>query len=163
MDGLGSSFLQQKSLCMVMASNKSSNKRVMRERVLVIVFLNDVSLEVAISTLTASQNINCPYLVGVWQIVRSSIQFKPSWKDSMIVNNCRKRWKEVASKSNLCDSPPHWIESCSSDITLHWVHVIEFLQLNRQEQHSGHIWYTFMCMWKDLQEKGESHLVLSPF
>jgi hypothetical protein len=49
---------------MVMASNKSSNKTVMRERVLDIVFLNDGSLEFGTSTLTASQNITCPYLVG---------------------------------------------------------------------------------------------------
>jgi hypothetical protein len=37
---------------------------VMRESVLVIVFLNDVSLEFSKSTLTASQNIDCQYLVG---------------------------------------------------------------------------------------------------
>jgi hypothetical protein len=49
---------------MLMASNKSSNKTVMRDRVLVIVLLNDVSFEFAMSTFTASQNITCPYLVG---------------------------------------------------------------------------------------------------
>jgi hypothetical protein len=47
-----------------MDSNKSSNYTVMRERVLDIVFLNDDILEFDISTLTASQNITCPYLVG---------------------------------------------------------------------------------------------------
>jgi hypothetical protein len=81
MDGWGTSFLPPKSLCIVMASNKSSNKTVMRESELVIVLLNYVSLEIAISTLTASQNITCPYFVGFWQILQSSIQFKPSWKD----------------------------------------------------------------------------------
>jgi hypothetical protein len=50
MDGLGSIFLPQNSLCMVMASNKFSNNTVMREKVLVIVLLNDESLEFAIST-----------------------------------------------------------------------------------------------------------------
>jgi hypothetical protein len=63
MDGWGSSFSPQKSLCMLMASNKSSYNTVMRDTVLVIVWLNDESLEFAISTLTASQNIICPYLV----------------------------------------------------------------------------------------------------
>jgi hypothetical protein len=78
MDGLWSTYSRQKSLCMVMAFNKSSNNTVMRERMLNIVFLNDVFLESAISTLTASQNTTCPYLIDFWQIVRSSIQFKPS-------------------------------------------------------------------------------------
>ncbi len=45
MDGWGSSLLSLKFLCMMMASNKSSNKTVMRERVLVIVLFNDVSLD----------------------------------------------------------------------------------------------------------------------
>jgi hypothetical protein len=62
----------------LMASNKSSNDTVMRERVLDIVLLNDVSSEFAISPLTASQNKICQYLVVFWQIFRSSIQFKPS-------------------------------------------------------------------------------------
>ncbi len=77
MDGWGSSFSPQKSLCIVMASNKSSNNTVMRDRVLVIVWLNDESLEFAIPTLTATQNIACPYLLGFWQIFETSIQFKP--------------------------------------------------------------------------------------
>ncbi len=64
MDGLGSICIPQKSLCMVMASNKSSNNTVMRDRVLVIVLLNDESLEFSVSILTASQNITCPYLSG---------------------------------------------------------------------------------------------------
>ncbi len=81
----------------------------------------------------------------------------------MIINNCHKRWKEVASTLILCHFACHGVESCSSDITLQWVHGIEFLQLNHEELHAGHIWYTIMCMWKDLQEKGESHLVLSLF
>ncbi len=78
MDGLGSSFSPQNSLCMLMASNQSSHNTVMKERVLDILLLNDVSLEFAISTLTASHNINRPYLVGFCQIFTSSIQFKPS-------------------------------------------------------------------------------------
>jgi hypothetical protein len=118
---------------MLMASNKSSNNTVMRERVLDVVLLNDVSLEFAISTLTASQNINCIYLVGFRQIFTSSIRFKPSLKISMIINNLHKRRKEVASTSVLCEFAHHEIESCSSGIHLQWVHVIEFLQLNQQE------------------------------
>jgi hypothetical protein len=64
MDGLGSIFIPQKSLCVVMASNKSSINTEMRDRVLVIVWLNDESLEFAILSLTASQNITWQYLVG---------------------------------------------------------------------------------------------------
>jgi hypothetical protein len=45
MDDLGISFSPQNSLCMLMASNKSSNYTVMREIVLDIVLLNDASLE----------------------------------------------------------------------------------------------------------------------
>jgi hypothetical protein len=63
MDGSGTSFLPLESLCKLMASNKSSNNTVMRESVLVIVFLNGLSMELAISILTASQNITCPFLV----------------------------------------------------------------------------------------------------
>jgi hypothetical protein len=63
---------------MLMASNKSLHYTVMKERVLDVVLLDDVSLEFAISTLTASQNITCPYLVGFWQMFTSSIQFNPS-------------------------------------------------------------------------------------
>ncbi len=74
-------FLPLNSLCKVIASNKSSNNTVIRKRVLDIVFLNDVSLEFFISTLTASQNIACPYLVGSWQMFKSSIQFQPSKKE----------------------------------------------------------------------------------
>jgi hypothetical protein len=48
----------------MMASNKSSDNTVMRESVLAIVLCNDDSLEFAISTLAASQNIACPDLVG---------------------------------------------------------------------------------------------------
>jgi hypothetical protein len=44
--------------------NKSSHNTVMRESVLVIVFLNIVSLEFSKSTSTASKKIDCPYLVG---------------------------------------------------------------------------------------------------
>jgi hypothetical protein len=54
MDGFGSSFSPHFSACMLMASNKSSNNTVMRESVLAIVLLNDVSLEFAKSFLTAS-------------------------------------------------------------------------------------------------------------
>jgi hypothetical protein len=63
MDGLGFSFSPQNSLYMVMASIKSLHNTVMKEKMLDIVLLNDVSFEFAISTLIASQNINCPYMV----------------------------------------------------------------------------------------------------
>jgi hypothetical protein len=116
-----------------MASNKSSNSIVMRERVLDIVLLNDVSLEFAISILTASQNINCPYFVDFWQLSHPPYSSNLLEKISMIVNYCHKRQKEVASTLIICNFACHGIESCSSDITLPWVHVIEFLQLNQQE------------------------------
>ncbi len=54
MDGFGSSFSPQFSACMLTASNKSSNNTVMRECVVNIVLLNDVSLEFAKSFYTAS-------------------------------------------------------------------------------------------------------------
>ncbi len=54
MDGLGSSFSQTNTACMLTASNKSSNNTVMKESVLDIVLMNDASLEFAISFLTAS-------------------------------------------------------------------------------------------------------------
>ena len=54
MDGLGSSFSPTNTACMLTASNESSNNTVMKESVLDIVLLNDVSLELAISFLTAS-------------------------------------------------------------------------------------------------------------
>ncbi len=54
MDGLGFTFSPANTACMLMASNKSSNNTVMEESVLDIVLLNDVSLELAISFLTAS-------------------------------------------------------------------------------------------------------------
>jgi hypothetical protein len=54
MDGVGSSFSPHNTACMLMTSNKSSNYTVMRESVLDIVLLNDVSLEFAKSFLTAS-------------------------------------------------------------------------------------------------------------
>jgi hypothetical protein len=54
MDGFGSSFSPTNTACMLTASNKSSNNTVMRECVLDIVFLNDVSLELAKLFLTAS-------------------------------------------------------------------------------------------------------------
>ncbi len=54
MDGLGSSFSPTNTACMLTASNKSSNYTVMKESVLDIVLLNDVSLEFAILFLTAS-------------------------------------------------------------------------------------------------------------
>jgi hypothetical protein len=63
-NGSNLTFSPLKSLCKLMASNKSSNTTVMRESVLVIVWWNDDSLEFAKSTLTASQNIDYPYLVG---------------------------------------------------------------------------------------------------
>ena len=63
-DGSNLIFSPLKSLCKVMASNKSSNNTVMRESVLVIMFLNDVSSEFSKSTLIASQKNYCPYLVG---------------------------------------------------------------------------------------------------
>ncbi len=75
MDGLGSSFSPTNTTYMLTASNKSSNNTVMKESVLDIVLLNDVSLEFAISFLTASYNINFPYLVGFWQ-TNFTIQFK---------------------------------------------------------------------------------------
>ncbi len=146
-----------------MASNKSSINTVMRGRMLDIVLLNDVSFQFAISTLTASQNIN----VHIWLVFRKCL-VPPSSSNLLekiliIVNNCHKRWKEVASSTIDCDFALHGIRSCSSDITLQWVHVIEFLQLNQQEKQAGHIWYTIKCMRKDLQEKWQIHLVVSPF
>ncbi len=69
----------------------------------------------------------------------------------------------MASTLILCEFAHHGVQSCYSDITLQQVHGIEFLQLNHEEEHAGHISYTVMCIWKDLQEKGTSHLVLSPF
>jgi hypothetical protein len=54
MDGLVSTFSPTNTACMLTASNKSSNNTVMKESVLDIVLLNDVSLELAISFLTAS-------------------------------------------------------------------------------------------------------------
>ncbi len=54
MDGLGSSFSPTNTAYMLMASNKSSNNTVMRECVVDIMLLNDVSLEFAISFITAS-------------------------------------------------------------------------------------------------------------
>ena len=51
----------------------------------------------------------------------------------MIVHNFYKRQKEVASTSILCEFAHHGVQSCSSDITLQWVHGIEFLQLNHDE------------------------------
>jgi hypothetical protein len=74
---------------MVMASNKSSNNIVMRDRALVIVWLNDEPLEFAISTLTASQNITCPYLVDKFLKPPSSSNLLE--KILMIVNNFHKR------------------------------------------------------------------------
>ncbi len=53
MDGLGSSYSPTNTACMLMASNKSSNNTVMKESVLDIVSLKDVSLEFSISFLTA--------------------------------------------------------------------------------------------------------------
>ncbi len=53
MDGFGSSCSPHFSACMLMASNKSSINTVMRESVLDIVLLNDVSLEFSKSFLTA--------------------------------------------------------------------------------------------------------------
>jgi hypothetical protein len=47
MDGFGSSFSPHFSTCMLTASNKSSNNTLMRESVVDIVLLNDVSLEFA--------------------------------------------------------------------------------------------------------------------
>ncbi len=80
MDDLGSSFSPTNTAFMLTASNKSSNYTVMKVSVLNIVLLNDVSLDFAKSFLTASKNINCPYLVGFWQ-PNFSIQFKLTWKD----------------------------------------------------------------------------------
>jgi hypothetical protein len=54
MDGLGSTFSPTNTICMLMDSNKYSNNTVMKECVLDIVFLNDVSLESAISFLIVS-------------------------------------------------------------------------------------------------------------
>jgi hypothetical protein len=53
-DGFRSSFSPHFSACMLTASNKSSNNKVMRASVLDIVLLNDVSLEFSKSFLTAS-------------------------------------------------------------------------------------------------------------
>ncbi len=69
----------------------------------------------------------------------------------------------MASTLILCDFACHGIESCSSDITLQWAHVIEFFQLNHKEQQACNISYTLRCITKNCQEKCESHLVLSPF
>ncbi len=80
-NGSNLTFSPLKSLCKLMASNKSWNNTVMKESVFVIVWWNDNSLELSKSTLTASQNIDCPYIVGFWQMFKSSIQLKPSWKD----------------------------------------------------------------------------------
>jgi hypothetical protein len=81
----------------------------------------------------------------------------------MIIHNLHKRQKEVASISILCEFAHHGVQSCSSDITLQRVLGIEFLQLNHEEKHPGHLSYTFTCMWKDLQQKGEIHQIVSPF
>jgi hypothetical protein len=54
MDGLGPSFSPTNTACMLTASNQSLNNTVMKENVLDIVLLNDVSLEFAISFLPAS-------------------------------------------------------------------------------------------------------------
>jgi hypothetical protein len=83
MDGLGSSFSPQISLCMLMASNKSSHNTVMRERVLDIVLVNDVSLEFAISTL------NIWLFFGKFSHPPSSSNFLE--QVLMIVNNCHER------------------------------------------------------------------------
>ncbi len=69
----------------------------------------------------------------------------------------------MATTLILCDFAPHGIESCSSDITLQWVHVLVLVQLNHKELQAGHILCTLRCIRKNLQEKGESHEVLSPF
>jgi hypothetical protein len=74
-----------------MASNKSSNNTVMRERMLVIVLLNDVSFEFAISTLTASQNITCPYVVVLDKFLNPPSSSNLLEKISMIVKNCHKK------------------------------------------------------------------------
>ncbi len=42
------------------------------------------------------------------------------------------------------------------------MHGIVFLQLNHEESHAGHISYTVMCMWENLQQKGEIHQIVSP-
>jgi hypothetical protein len=81
----------------------------------------------------------------------------------MIVHNFHKRQKEVASTSILCEFAHHGVQSCSSNITLQWVHGIDFLQLNHVEEHAGHISYTAMHMWKDLHQKFEIHQIVSPF
>ncbi len=72
-------------------------------------------------------------------------------------------WKEVVSTLILCDFACCGIELYSSDITLQWVHVIEFLQLNWQQLQACDISYTLRCIRKNLQEKEDSHEVLSPF
>ncbi len=68
----------------------------------------------------------------------------------------------MASTLFLCEFAHHGVQSCSSDITLQLVHGIEFLQLNHEELNAGHISYTLTCMWKDLQQKGEIHQIVSP-
>jgi hypothetical protein len=63
-NGSNLTFSLLNSLCKGMVSNKSSNNTVMRESVLIIVWWNDIFLEFSTSTLTTSQNIDCPYSVG---------------------------------------------------------------------------------------------------
>ncbi len=65
--------------------------------------------------------------------------------------------------SILCEFACNGVQSCSSDIAAGEWNGIEFLQLNHEEYHAGHISYTVMCMWKDLQQKVTSHLVLTLF
>jgi hypothetical protein len=100
-----------------MASNKSSNNTVMRESVLVIVWWNDNSLEFSKPTLTASQNIDFLYLVGVDKCLNLPSNSNLLEKILMIVNNFHKGQKEVASPSILCEFSHQGVKSCSSDIT----------------------------------------------
>ncbi len=78
----------------------------------------------------------------------------------MIIYNCHKMWKVVVSTTILCDFACHGIESCSSYITCANNRVSPF------EQATVTGWWQLIhlrCTRKNLQEKGKSHLVLSPF
>ncbi len=117
-DGSNLTFSPLKSLCKLMASNKSSNNTVMRENVLDIVWWNDNSLEFSKATFTASQIIDCPYLVGFDKCLNPPSSSNLLGKILLIIHNFHKWQKEVALTSILCAFAHHWVQSCSSDIKL---------------------------------------------
>ncbi len=147
MDDLGPSFSPQNSLCMLMASNKSSINTVMREWLQKNLQITQLWEKVCLILCCLMMSPwNLPYqpwqphktfTVHTW-LVCGNFSHPPSnsnllEKILMIVSNWYKRWKEMASTSILCDFACHGIESCSSDVTLQWMYAIEFLQLNQQE------------------------------